>query len=275
MAQYNVSDITYCRATDANLAIAITNSGGTSTSTIEDVIQAPSLATGKITTSDSSTTVTGAQTTFKSQFKEGQYLYTYDSTGSAELIGRIASISNDTTLTLTKNALSTRTLKYAGSAEMMLRGSESILIRIPAVVAARNTSGVVTQAYIPNFTEWRQSGNTQGVNGFNNPASSNLVQYSNPGDVISVDSVITDANNIQFTIKSMNKFTNGSNADVVWTSGNIPNYIWALINPYGDNGVEMAQNTMFYLFTKTTFDQGLLATTDFSKRTLESAGYSL
>jgi hypothetical protein len=275
MAQYNVSGIVYCRETVSNLAIAVTNSGGTSTSTIENIIAPPTLATGKITCSDSSTTVTGAQTTFKSQFKEGEYLYAYDAQGAPELIGKIATISNDTTITLTEEALFTRTLKPAGSSEIMLRGTESILIRIPVVVSARNSNGVVTQAFIPNFNEWRLPNNTQGLNGFNNPSSSNLVRYSNPGNLLSVDSTPTDENNIPFSITTLNQFSNGSSVDVVWNTGNIPNYIWARLNPYGDNGIEMAQSTMFYLFTKTTFNNGLTATNNFSKRTLETSGYTL
>jgi hypothetical protein len=45
-----VPQITYCRITDANRAIAITNNGGTSDSVLEEVINPVSLITGKITT---------------------------------------------------------------------------------------------------------------------------------------------------------------------------------------------------------------------------------
>lgn len=275
MPKYNVSDIIYARATPANLVIAATNNGGTRTSSIEEVIKPPSLATGKITCDTSSNTVTGTETTFKDQFKEGEYLFAYDSSGNPELIGQIANISNQTTLTLTEPALFTRTLKYVGSNKMMLKGSDSFLIRIPVVVSSRNANGVVTQAYIPNFNEWRLPDNILGLNGYNNPDTSNLVRYSNPGDVLSVDSPITTDNYIPFTIKSLNQFTNGSQVDNVWVLGAIPNYIWALVNPYGDDGNQMSQSTMFYLFTKTTFNNGLLATTNYPKKSLEEAGYSL
>jgi hypothetical protein len=273
MPKYNVSGIVYARVTPANLAIAVTNSGGTSDSVIEEVIKPVSLASGKITSSTSSNLVTGTETTFRTQFKDGQYLYSYDVTGSPELIGKIERVVDNTSILLTENALLSRTLKYAGSSQIMLKGTDNILIRIPAVVAARNSNGVVTQAYLPNFVEWRTPDNTLGSNGYNNPDSSNLVRYSDPGNILSIDTTVSSDNYVPFTIKPLNQFSNGSNADVVWNVGNIPNYIWAQINPYGDNGVEMTQSTMFYLFTKTVFNEGLLVTNNYSKRSLELAGY--
>jgi len=275
MAQYNVSGIVYCRATDANLAIAITNSGGDSTSVIEDVISPPSLATGKITCSTGSATVSGTQTTFVSQqLSVGQYLYAYGASGMPELIGRIASISNNTTLTLEENALLDRTNKNFGSAEKKLAGYESIFIRIPVVVTATDSNGNVTSGNIPDFREWRLPNNNQGVDGFNNPSFSNLVRYSNPGDATSIDDTPTEANNVPFTITSLNKFT-GTRPDVVWTVGTIPNYIWAKIDPYGKDGASLPQSTMFYLFTATTFYKGLVAVPNYTKQFLINAGYSL
>lgn len=276
MPQYNVSGIVYCRATDANLAIAYTNNGGTSDSIIEDVIAAPSLATGKITCSTGSATVSGTATTFVSQqLRVGQYLYAYSASGVPELIGQIASITNNTTLTLGENALLSRTLKNFGSSQNKLAGFESILIRIPVVVNATDSNANVTSGIIPDFREWRLPNNSQGVDGDNNPSSSNLVRYSNPGDPVSIDSTPTDANNIPFTITSLNKFSPGTRSEFVWTVGAIPNYIWARIDPYGRDGESLPQATMFYLFTATTFPNGLVATVDFFRNNLRIAGYSL
>jgi len=270
-----VPQITYCRITDANRAIAITNNGGTSDSVLEEVINPVSLITGKITTSNASTSVTGTQTTFLSQLLVGDYLYDYDANGAPELIGKIATISNNTTLTLTENALFTRTNKHAGSSRTILRGTENIYARIPVSVTGRNANGIVTQELIPNFNEWRLPNNNQGLNGVNDPSSSNLFRYSNPGDVISVDSTPTDENNISFTFRTLNQFKISANKDTFWSLGELPNYIWIEINPYGDNGIELAQSTMFYLFTKTVFDQSLVATINFSRQTLVNAGYTL
>ena len=275
MAEYNVSGIVYCRTTDANLAIASTNSGGESDSVIEDVIAPPSLATGKITCSTGSATVSGTDTTFISQqLSVGQFLYAYGAAGAPELVGRIASISTNTTLTLDENALISRTLKNFGSSENKLAGFESILIRIPVVVTATDVNGNVTSGNIPDFREWRTPNNNQGVNGFNNPSFSNLVRYSNPGDPVSIDSTPTADNNVPFTITSLNKFT-GAKPDVVWTVGTIPNYIWAKIDPYGKDGANLSQATMFYLFTATTFYKGLVAVPNYNKQFLINAGYSL
>lgn len=274
MPQLIVPQITYCRITNANRAIAITNNGGTSDSVLEDVINPVSLITGKITTTNS-TTVTGTDTTFFTQLVEGDYLYDYDSNGNPELIGQIANIGDDFTLTLTENALFVRTLKHAGSSKSILRGTESIYARIPVSVTGRNANGVVTNALIPNFNEWRVPNNNQGLNGLNNPNSSNLVRYSNPGDVISVDSTISTDNNIPFTFRTLNQFRISTSRDTFWALGEIPNYIWIEINPYGDNGIELSQSTMFYLFTKTVFEQGIAATINFSRQTLINAGYTI
>jgi len=272
--QLIIPQITYCRITDSNRAIAITNNGGTSDSVIEEIINPVSLITGKITTTDS-TSVTGTQTTFRTQLLEGDYLYDYDADGAPELIGRIAIISDDNTLTLEEPALFTRTLKHAGSSRAILRGTENIYARIPVSVTGRNSNGVVTQELIPNFNEWRLPNNNQGLNGFNNPSSSNLVRYSNPGNVVSVDSTPTTENNIPFTFRTLNQFKISANRDTFWSLGELPNYIWIEINPYGDNGIELAQSTMFYLFTKTVFQQSLTATINFSRQTLVNAGYTL
>ena len=269
-----VPQITYCRITDANRAIAITNNGGTSDSVLEDVINPVSLITGKITTTNSPS-VSGTNTTFLSQLVEDDYLYDYDANGAPELIGKISNIADDLTLTLTENALFTRTNKHAGSSRTIVRGTESIYARIPVAVTSRNSNGIVTQALIPNFNEWRLPNNNQGLNGLNNPSSSNLVRYSNPGDVISVDSTPTTENNIPFTFRTLNQFKISSNKDTFWSLGELPNFIWIEINPYGDNGIELAQSTMFYLFTKTVFDQSLVATINFSRQTLVNAGYTL
>ena len=274
MPQLIVPQITYCRITNANRAIAITNNGGTSDSVLEDVINPVSLITGKITTTNS-TTVTGTDTTFFTQLVEGDYLYDYDSNGNPELIGQIANIGDDFTLTLTENALFVRTLKHAGSSKSVLRGTESIYARIPVSVTGRNSNGVVTNALIPNFNEWRVPNNNQGLNGLNNPSSSNLVRYSNPGDVISVDSTITTDNNIPFTFRTLNQFRISTSRDTFWALGEIPNYIWIEINPYGDNGIELPQSTMFYLFTKTVFEQGIAATINFNRQILINAGYTI
>jgi hypothetical protein len=85
---------------------------------------------------------------------------------------------------------------------------------------------------------------------------------------------VTDANNVPFTITSLNRFT-GIKPDVVWTVGTIPNYIWAKIDPYGKDGANLPQSTMFYLFTATTFFKGLVAVPNYTKQFLINAGYSL
>lgn len=276
MPQYNVSSVLYARVTDANMAVALLNSGGTSTSTIEEIIAAPSLATGKITTTADSATVIGTETNFIRDFSDGQYLYYYTADGNAQLLGQIQSRDTATTLTLVDDALYVVTNKNAGAAGIKLTGGENILIRVPVIARNVTTGGVVSEAFIPNLNEWRAINSNAAENSINNPDTSSISRYSNPGDIVSVDTTsTTEEKNVFFTIVNLNRFSSGTTAGTFWSTGNIPNYIWFLINPFGKSGTNMAQSTMFKLFTKISFQNGVSVTANTPESTLISAGYNL
>lgn len=274
MALYNVSSVLYARVTDANLAIASSNSGGTATSTIEEIIEAPTLATGKITTFAASTTVIGSETDFVNDYSEGQYLYYYNADGTPKLLGQIAS-REGSTMVLVDDALEVVVNKNAGAAGIKLTGNENILLRVP-VVPRIITNNVVVDALIPNLLEWRATNSNAGENSINNPNTSAIIRYSNPGDVVSVDTTSSEAEkNVDFTIRNLNVFSAGNTALTYFPAGQIPNYIWFLINPYGKTDRNLAQSTMFKLFTKIVFTNGLPITANTPERILTSAGYTL
>ena len=279
MPQYNVSSVLYARVTDVNLAIAKSNSGvaGANTTVIEDVILPPTLATGKISATQNITTVTGTETDFTNDYSDGQYLYYYSADGNPALLGQIESRINATTLTLVEGALDTVVNKNAGGAGIKLTGGESILIRVPVVTRAVDSSGNTTQAIIPNLKEWRAINSNAGENSINNPETSAIIRYSNPGDIVSVDVTSTaEEKNIPFTIDNLNVFSSGITSGTYWANGlAITKYMWFLINPNGKDGRDMPQSTMIKLFTKIVFNNGVLVGANTPETTLINAGYNL
>ncbi len=104
---YTASGILFAKANEANRAIAQTQSGA---GTLTDVINPVTFATGKINTTNGSTAVTGVDTKFTDDFEAGQFLFYYNYEGDPVLVGRIASIASDTSLTLSSNAPSNQSL---------------------------------------------------------------------------------------------------------------------------------------------------------------------
>jgi len=120
MPQYSAPGIIFARATEANLAIARSASGGIDAD-ITDRISPVSLSTGLITTTPSSITGTagamssgntvlaGTGTNFDPQVVPGDILY-YTSSGEYLLIGTVLTVTNDTSLTLTEEAVNVPTV---------------------------------------------------------------------------------------------------------------------------------------------------------------------
>lgn len=270
---YLLSNVLYAKITDSNTRLAKSFNGGTSTDVIEDIIAPPSLATGKITTTNGSATVTGLDTNFIDDFKKDEFLYYYSVDGEANLLGKIFAVGS-TTLTLYDEALEVVANKNAGSCQIKLKGSEDFYIRIPVVARTINSTGIVTAGILPNLQEWRMAGSTSNPLSLNNSDASNLRRYSNPGDVTSVDTTsTTEEKNVVFTIEPMNIFSNGSVANTVFSSGTIPNYIWFKINPYGNDGVDLVQSTMYKLYTRIPFTRGAVCGFNTRKSDLVGIGY--
>lgn len=265
MPTYTTSGIIYARATDANLAVARSASGGTDEQ-ITDRIDPPTLSTGKITASTASNIVSGVGTDFENDFQAGQYLFAYGAGAAPVLVGRIDSVDTPTQITLTANAASDADNAPCGQMRMLIKNNESILIRIPRIPVNSN------QSWIPNWKMFRLPQYTD--YDYNNSNVASITQYSETG----VPIVIGAGVNIPFTVKPQNKFvTFTSSTDVFcWRSPqDFPNFLFALYNPYGDSASNnLAAGTMFKLFTNETIE-GLLISPNYSTNNLYAAGYSV
>ena len=264
---YAASGIIYAKATPANLAVAISASGGTDEE-ITDRINPPTLETGKITASVSSPTVTGVDVNFERDCKAGEYIFAYGAGAVPVLVGRIQSIDGEQQLTLTEDASSDADETPYGLMKILLSTNENILIRVPRIPLNEK------QSYIPDWSAMRVR--PYDANQFNDQTTfTSLSQYSETGIPVVIDGSPT---NIPFLIRPSNRFT-------VYTSGSyrfcwreqreLPNYIFAVYNPFGENSQQnLSGGTMYKLFT-TELIPGILVQTNFSASVLEVAGYSV
>lgn len=262
---YTASGITFAKATLENKAIALTQSG---VGELTNVINPITLATGVITT-DGTTAVSGVGTTFEDDFKAGDFLFEYDNEGSPILVGKIAQIASNTSLTLSSAAPSSNTGVYCGMMNIVLSGNETLLIRIPVPI---NT--VTNLATLPNWNAYRNL-----VTGFNNNTNNRLERYSDIGSpqtaatppLQNVEYTITAIYNFQsFEIESVNEqavavIRNFQTAD------NFPQFCFAEFNP----GVDAyAANTLYKLFASERFNlNGISVTTNYNPNFLTQAGY--
>jgi len=265
MPSYAASGIIYAKATPANLAVAISPSGGTDEQ-ITDRINPPTLETGKITASVSTNVVTGVDVDFETDCKAGEYLFAYGAGAVPVLVGRIANVSGPNQLTLTADAASDADEAPYGVMKVLLATNENILIRVPAIPLNK------TQIYIPNWAAMRVRPFDE--NQYNDPATyTSISQYSEVGVPVVIDN---SPGNIPFLIQPYNRFTvyTNSNVSFCWRELNeLPNFIFALYNPYGNNSQQnLSSSTMFKLFTTETIP-GLLVSTNYLTTGLAAAGY--
>lgn len=265
MPTYITSGIIYARATDANLAVARSASGGTDEQ-ITDRIDPPTLSTGKITANTASNIVTGVGTDFETDFQAGEYLFAYGAGAAPVLVGKIDSVDTPTQITLTTSASSDADNAPCGMMRKLIKNNESILIRIPRIPVNAN------QSWIPNWAKMRMPNYNQFD--FNNSNVAYLNQYSDTGVPISIGAGV----NIPFTILPQNKFvTFTSSTDVFcWRSTqDFPNFLFGLYNPYGDSSSNnLAAGTMYKLFTSEIIE-GLLISANYSTNNLYAAGYQV
>lgn len=258
---YTASGIVFAKATDANKAIAQTQSG---VGTLTDVINPVTFAQGKITTTNGSTAVTGVDTIFLSNFKAGQFLFYYDKSGDPVLVGKIASISSDVSLTLTSNAPSTQTNVNCGMVSVVLGLTENFLIRIPVPIDT-----LTNTAILPNWNAYKNL-----TTGFNNTTSNNLEQYS----AVNAPQTIGTAVNIPYTITPLYNFQSfqttigGQQVTRLFQSAaNFPQFCFAELNP---NGEALPANTLYKLFASERFElNGINVTTSYIPSLLTQAGY--
>jgi hypothetical protein len=260
---YTASGILFAKANEANRAIAQTQSGA---GTLTDVINPVTFATGKINTTNGSTAVTGVDTKFTDDFEAGQFLFYYNYEGDPVLVGRIASIASDTSLTLSSNAPSNQSLVNCGMINRVLGTSENFLIRIPVPI---NTG--TNTAILPNWNGYKNL-----VTGFNNSNTNNLKQYS----VVNLPQTAATPplTNIDYTITALynfQKFQTLSGGQQVTrlfqTVNDFPQFCFAEFDPNGEN---LPANTLYKLFASESFDlNGINVTLSYNPSFLIQAGY--
>lgn len=212
--------------------------------------------------------ITGVNTQFVSDYSAGDYLFYFDASGSPILIGKIATVS-DAQLVLTEKATVNVVNKSGGKVNVVVNGSESFLIRIPVVP---NSGGV----FLPNWDSFRISAT---ATSYNNENVSSISTYSVVGNP-AIPGSVTQA---PFTFTPTNTFVavpqptaaNPQNR-VIFPSPNpvYPNFIFALINPYGAQAdVNLAQNTM-YQFECVDVIDGFLTGANTPVSTMLANGYS-
>ncbi len=262
---YTASGITFAKATAENLAIANTQSGN---GTLNDVIEPVTFAQGKITVTNGSTAVTGTGTSFLSDFQAGQFLFYYDAEGDPALVGKIATVASDTSITLAANATINQTLVNCGMASVVLQTTDNIIIRIPVVLSGYGDNVCV----IPNWNAYKNL-----VTGFNNDTTNNLEQYSavnNPqvvGSAVNVPYTITPVYNFQ----SYEAIVSGQKTTLYFQSAsNFPVFCYAVLNPNGESDTKLAANTLFKLFASESAPlNGVRVTIAYNPSLLSQVGY--
>lgn len=115
-----------------------------------DEVNILATATGTISTSESSTTVTGASTLFTS-FPIGGKLYNSDN----ELLGVIDSITDDTTIILEKNATETYSGTFQTESFNYLNPDlDSVFEYTPTQLGAYKLTAILTNCCASTITEW-------------------------------------------------------------------------------------------------------------------------
>lgn len=276
--QQTLSGITFAKASAANLAIA---NSATGVGTLTEVILPVSLETGKISVVSGDTNVTGVGTEFTTDFVRGEFLYYYtETTLSPVLVGRIASIVNDTQITLEDEATFSVSGKFCGGNSSLIPTTENILMRVPV-----NRPNGGTNFFIPNWNQWRSPAN---INGNNNQANNKLERVSavgNPNSTVSPVSIsytITALGGWQPTVETIGGSGAGGGevagttvTTYFSTTSSIPVFVFALLNPFGNSSDILAPNTLFKLFANPSFPQNCIAARpNYPKEDLIAAGYN-
>jgi hypothetical protein len=227
----NFPNIRYFRANAGNLAIARQTGGNGDPALLTDEILTPSLATGVITSTTGSATVTGAsgvnfQTDVDSRdgslmFGVGKYLFAYVGlSNEPTLVGQILSVQSDTSLTLSANGLTAATSLSSGTSRKLITTNEAILVVVPTVVPNANSR------IIPNINLLRQSSL---ATAFNNQNFIILDQYSDAGTPVTING---SPANIDCTVLPQNRFPQGNSTTTLWsTATDLPNNIFILLTP--------------------------------------------
>lgn len=272
---YVAAGIVFAKATDENIATAKTTNA--SANSLTDVFSPVTLATGKITSAlTNSIVVSGTSTAFLTDFTAGDYLFYYTADASPILLGRIASVDSDTQITLTAFspvAISATPGAYCGKTNTVIGSSEQILIRIPVVPLSGTDIANSTQIWMPNWNAYRNT---------SQPSSNNLTSSSSMETYSEINNPTQETGspvNVPYTITPIWEYTRLTATNgyqyVFASSAFFPNYVYALLNPYGNSTVDnLAANTLYKMFANETFfNNGIVASTNYPVLFLQTAGY--
>jgi len=256
--------VTFARANEANLAIANSAKGGQEDS-LTEVIAPVSRASGKITATQGNTAVSGVGTDFENDFSVGDYLFYYNIfTATPALLGKIASIQNASSMTLTAGGSSTTINApgaYCGFANVVLGASEDILMRV-------QTNYESPFIYLPNWNQWLSP---QDFGAYNNEATNNLETFSAIGN----PSTPASPSNIPYTISPVFGWElNPATQTYFPAETDFPNFAFAVLSPYGSTSDNLSPNTLFKLFASASFDANAIkAGVNYKRSDLKLAGY--
>lgn len=264
---YTASGIIFAKATAANKAVA--NTLIATPDSLTDVFTPVTLATGKITSSaTNSAVIQGTGTVFLTNFSAGDFLFYYTAGASPVLLGRIASIQSNTSLTLTENsstAIGATPGAYCGKTNTDIGIYEEILMRIPVQQLT------ATQIIMPNWNEYRETPPNPPVKTSNNEITSSSMdsysQVNNPAVIVNTPV------RVPYTIAPIFPYQSPSGTFFP-TPNDFPNYAYALLNPYGSGNTGLAANTLYKMFANESFEfNGVIVTTNYTRASFAAAGY--
>lgn len=265
-----LSGITFAKATIENINVANTTTGGAANS-LKDIITPVTLATGKITVTQTQVGVTGTATNFKRDFSVGDFLFYYDRiTNEPVLLGQIATITTDNAMTLASGSPVTISAAVnCGKTKVVISNQDQILMRVPVI---RLDGG--NQFALPNWAQWLQ--NPPGKYGDPNDSdTNNLNRYS----LVNNPAVVAQApiQNLPYSIRAVfnwPRVASGDDSLYFTTAANIPNYAFALLDRTGVSGADLAPNTLYKLMAKEFFNLNCIrAGLNYSRENLIQAGY--
>jgi hypothetical protein len=252
---YTPADVKFAVSSSENLRIATAQYLDTSvynSDVLYDVVEPVTFAHGLISLTNGSVSVAGQDTEFERDFKAGQFLYYYNNQGDPVLAGRISTISNDTTLTLTDQFAGSSVVDAnCGMTTNIFLSNSDFIVRIPTQLI-NNGSNMI----LPNWGVYKS---TNGQS--NNSANMGLNRYS------LVNSPETAASpplaNVPFQIRAFgrqnweyegaDKLYFGSFPDFA------PKYAFAVLSIYSGTTQNLSSNTLYkFLFNSNVQNNGIV-----------------
>lgn len=272
MANY-AAEITYARINANNNALASSNDGNGdgSGASISEVIEAPTHSGYFVSGTPSGPTVV-ADASVDTVFEVGQYLFYWDLAGNPVLIGQIESLSTST-ITLTSTIIGNggdMTNQELGVAYSLITPNEQFYIRVKTTKTSTTTSFIL----MPNFQEWRKVKSQRNESAIIE-SQSNIQQYSNIGNPISIDGVNPYVN---FKVVTMNTFLSSNNGVTYFANwAQFPRYIWlrATVIPSDATASALSASTMYRLTTNEFMDNAITVTANTANAILYDAGYNI